>query len=201
MVERDNVFELQDYLAVLRRQRALVAAVAVLAAVAGALWFLVQTPEYEARAELTLERVRTAQDVSLNELLNPTGTVGNAEVQAATSREVAERAAGALGEGSATELRQQVTASAADDAPILRITAIDEDPAGAAAIADAFAQAFVEHRRDQAIETVLTAQQELETRAADLRAEISTVDAQLEELGAEPQPTGEIDPETGEEIL
>jgi polysaccharide biosynthesis transport protein len=200
MVERDNVFSLQDYLAVLRRQKGLVVLVAVLATVAGVVWFFLQTPQYQARAELTLERVRTAQDISLNELLNPTGTVGQAQVTAATSLDVAERAAQQLGRDDPEALRSKVSATADAELPILRITATDPDPATASAVADAFATAFVEYRRDEAIEAVLTTQQELEDRAADLRREVAEIDAEIESLGGAAEPTFETDPETGAQV-
>jgi polysaccharide biosynthesis transport protein len=200
LVEHDNVFSLQDYLAVLRRQKALLVLVAVLATVAGVVWFLLQTPQYQARAELTLERVRTAQDISLNELLNPTGTVGQAQVTAVTSQDVAERAAQQLGRDDPDALRAKVSAEADTELPVLRITATDPDPATAAAIADAFATAFVEYRRDESIEAVLTTQRELEDRAGDLRREIADIDAQIEELGGATEPTFEIDPDTGAQV-
>jgi uncharacterized protein involved in exopolysaccharide biosynthesis len=181
-VERDNVFSLQDYLAVLRRQRGLIALVAVFAAVGGAAWFLFQTPMYEARAELALERVRAAQDVSLNELLNPSGNVRDTDVDGATSASVAQSAAELLGRDDPSELRNQVRAEAVSDNRILRITATDPDPVTAAQIADAFATSFIEFRRQEAIDAVLLTQGELDQRASEIRSEISAVDAQIAAL-------------------
>jgi len=199
-VERDNVFSLQDYLAVLRRQRGMIVWVAVLATVAGLAWFLVQTPMYEARAELTLDRVRATQDVSLNELLNPSANVQDQDVSAATSPAVADLAADELGRGDPSRLLEQVRAEAVADNRILRVTASDPDPAAAAEIADAFATAFVEYRREQAIETVLSTRAELEERAEDLRAQISDVETELAALGFDANVTPELDPETGEPV-
>ena len=181
-MERDNVFSLQDYLAVLRRQRGLIALVTVFAAVGGAAWFLFQTPLYEARAELALERVRAAQDVSLNELLNPSGNVRDTDVDGATSASVAQSAAELLGRDDPSQLRDQVRAESVSDDRILRIIATDPDPVTAAQIADAFATSFIEFRRQEAVDTVLLTQGELEQRASEIRAEISVVDAQIAAL-------------------
>jgi polysaccharide biosynthesis transport protein len=192
-VERDNVFSLQDYLAVLRRQRGLIALTAVFAAVAGAVWFLLQTPMYEARAELALERVRAAQDVSLNELLNPSGNVRDTDVAGATSPSVAQSAAELLGRDDPSQLRTQVRAESVSEDRILRITATDADPVTAAQIADAFATAFIEYRRQEAVDTVLLTQGELDQRASEIREEISAVDAQIAALGIPPPETEEGD--------
>jgi polysaccharide biosynthesis transport protein len=181
-VERDNAISLQDYLAVLRRQRALIALVATFAALGGALWFVLQTPIYEAHAELALERVRAAQDVSLDELLNPSGNVRVSDLAGATSPAVAQAATESLGREDPTQLRNQVRAEAVLENQVLRITAADADPAAAAAIADAFATAFIEYRRQEAVDAVLLAQAELDQRASELRAEISAVNAQIAAL-------------------
>jgi len=200
-VERDNVFSLQDYLAVLRRQRGLIALIAVFAAVGGAVWFLLQTPMYEARAELALERVRAAQDVSLNELLNPSGNVRDTDVAGATSPSVAQSAAELLGRDDPSQLRTQVRAESVSEDRILRITATDADPVTAAQIADAFATSFIEYRRQEAVDTVLLTQGELDQRASEIREEISTVDAQIAALDI-PEPAveedGEAEGEAGE---
>ena len=197
-MERDNVFSLQDYLAVLRRQRGLIALVAVFAAVGGAAWFLLQTPEYEAQAELALERVRAAQDVSLNELLNPAGNVRDTDVDGATSATVAQSAAELLGRDDPSQLRTQVRAESVSDDRILRIIATDPDPMTAAQIADAFATSFIEYRRQEAVDTVLLTQGELDQRASEIRSEISRVDAQIAALDI-PDPVVEDEVADGEE--
>jgi polysaccharide biosynthesis transport protein len=197
-VEHEKVFSLGDYLAVLRRQRVTIVVIAFAAAALGVLWFLLQTPLYQAETELTLQPVRVTEDISLFDLLNPLGEpVGATEVQTATSREVAERATEALGRDDPAALQGRVSASADTEVPILRIRALDPDPATAAAIADAFAQAFLDHRRDETVETVRVSVAELETRETTLRASIEEVDAELRELGVDPEPPTEVDPESG----
>jgi polysaccharide biosynthesis transport protein len=189
-VERDTAFSLQDYVAVLRRQKVLIVVLTVAAAVGGAVWFLAQTPLYEARTELALDRVRAAQDVSLNELLNPTGNVRDQDVAGATSVAVANDAAAALGRSDPSDLRARVRAESVSDNRILRITATDADPVSAARIADAFAEAFIEYRRTEAVDAVLDTQEELDQRAREIRGEIASVDAQIAAL-AIPEPVVE----------
>lgn len=195
MERTDETLSLRDYVTVIRQQRRQIAVVTLVVTVLGLLAFLVQTPEYRARAELQLERVRTAQDISLSELLNPRGEIGEAEIAAAGSLEVAEEAAALLGRDDPGVLRSQVGVSVVEGTQRLRFDATDTDPETAAQVADAFATAFIEYRREQAIDSVAAVQGELEQRAAELRTELATLDAQIDEIAAAEQPAADPDDE------
>jgi polysaccharide biosynthesis transport protein len=185
-LDRDTTTSLQDYLSVLRRQRWLVLATALLVTLAGVGWFLTQTPIYEARTELILERVRTAQDITVQQLLAPTAIDGAAESAAAASLPVAERAAAILGRDDPATLQSQVDITVAEGSQVMRITATDADAFEAASIADAFGTAYIDYRQQEAVESLLGAQAEIDAQGDALRSEIATVDAELDDIGVDP---------------
>jgi polysaccharide biosynthesis transport protein len=177
--ERDDVISLQDYLTVLRRRRWLIVAVVVLTVLAAVGASLVQTPVYEAEAEVIVEPVRRAQDVTLEELLGPQNSFVETERLVVTSRPVATRAAEALGTGEVTDLLEDVRVEAVRDTRVVRILATSTDPVQAASTADAFATAYLDHRRSQAVDELLAAASTIESRANAIREDISAIDAQL----------------------
>jgi polysaccharide biosynthesis transport protein len=180
--DRDDVISLQDYLTVLRRRRWLIVAVVVLTVLAAVGASLVQTPVYEAEAEVIVEPVRRAQDVSLEELLGgQQNSFVETERLVVTSRPVATRAAEALGTSEVSELLEDVRVEAVRDTRVVRILATDTDPVQAASTADAFATAYLDHRRAQAVDELLAAAATIETRATAIREDIAAIDAQLED--------------------
>lgn len=175
-MERDDVISLQDYLVVLKRQRWIVLVTLVLVVVAAVGVSFAQTPLYEGRAEVVVEPVRRTQDASLEELLAPSRGAVETERLVMTSRAVAERAADRLEVENVTRLLDQVRVETVSDTRVVRVIATHEDPAAAAAIANAFTDAYLTLRRDQAVEELLGARESLEDRAADLRGRIAELD-------------------------
>jgi polysaccharide biosynthesis transport protein len=174
-VERDDVISLQDYLAVLRRQRWIVGAVTAIVVVAALAVSFAQTPVYEADAEVVVDPVRRSQDVSIEELLAPTENVVQTERLVVTSRPVAERVGEEVGM-SPSDALERIRVEAVADTRVMRIVADSTDPAAAADIANAFAAGYLDYRRDQALDEVLTARESLEERAAELREQIDELD-------------------------
>jgi polysaccharide biosynthesis transport protein len=182
--EREDVISLQDYLTVLRRRKWLIVAATVLTVAAAVAVSLVQTPLYEAETEVVVEPVRRTQDVSLEQLLQPQNSMVETERLVVTSRPVATRAAETVGATDVSRLLDKVAVEAIRDTRAVRIRVTDPDPVLAASIADAFAEGYLDYRRDQAVDELLAAGANLEGRAGDLRQEIAAIDAQLD--GEEP---------------
>lgn len=176
-MERDDVISLQDYLVVLKRQRWLILSTTLLVVVAAIGVSFAQTPQYEGEAEVVVERVRRTQDVSLEDLLAPSGAAVETERVVMQSRAVVERAAEALGTSDLSALSEQVRVESVRDTRVVRVIATDPDPARAADIANAFTDAYLGLRRDQAVDELLSARATLEDRAADLRQRIEQLDA------------------------
>ena len=180
----DDVVSLQDYLVVLNRQRLLIVLTTILVVVAAVGFSLAQTPVYEAQTEVAIERIRATGDVSLEELLAPTTTATETERVVMTSRAVAERVAASLGLDGPIEALEGVRVETVRDTRVLRVIASDTDPAAAAGKADAFATAYLDFRRDQAVDDILAARANIDERAAGLRAQIAELDAVLDETTA-----------------
>lgn len=176
MERDDDVISLQDYLVVLRRQRWLVLSTVVLVVVAALAVSFAQTPVYEAEAELVVEPVRRTQDATLEELLSPQNSVVQTERLVVTSRPVAERVVEMLGLADTTVALEDLRVEAVADTRVLRIVASDTDPSAAADRADAFAEAYLDFRRDTAVEGLLAAREDLDARAAALRAQIENLE-------------------------
>ena len=174
-MEREDTISLQDYLAVLRRQRWIVLSVTVLVVVVALGFSLAQTPIYDAQSEVVLEPVRRTQDVSLEELLLPQGDTVQTERLVVTSRPVADRVAEELGLEDASEALEDVRVEAVADTRVVRIVAEDPDPAAAAEKANAFATSYLAFRRDEAVDGLLEASSDLDERISSLREEIDDI--------------------------
>lgn len=175
-----NEFSLRDYLVVLRRQRWLIVAAAVIVAGVVTGVSLTQTPQYQAQTDLALERLRPVGDVTLEGVLSPSGPGLETERLFMTSRAVADRVADELGLADHRAALQGVDVSAVSGTRVLRISATNADPDAAVARANTFASAYLDARRDQAVDDVLAARANLEERAGRLRSEIAARDADLE---------------------
>ena len=177
----DDVISLRDYLIVLRRQRWVIAVTTVLVVAAAVAVSLVQTPIYEAEADVVVEPLRRTQDVTLEQLLVPSAAVVETERVIMLSRPVTERVIERLGAGDPQELREQVRVEVVRDTRVVRVIAADPDPVAAASIANAYAESYLDYRRNQAVEELLAARANLEQRADQLREQIEALDAQIDQ--------------------
>jgi polysaccharide biosynthesis transport protein len=171
-----DVISLQDYLVVLKRQRLLIVATVILVVVAALGVSFAQTPIYESASEVVVEPVRRTQDVSLEDLWYQANAV-ETERRVITSRPVAQRAAEELGLEDPRTALDGIRVETVADTRVVRIIASDVDPSAAAEKANAVANAYLAHRRAEAVEGIVAARTDLEERAASLRNEIAEMDA------------------------
>ena len=202
-----EVISLRDYLAVLRRQRWIVLLVTVLVVVAALAFSFAQTPIYESETELVVDPVRQSAEADLERLLSPGDAQVETERRVITSRPVAERAAEALDVDDTRELLRDVDVQSVPDTRVVRVIARDPDPEAAAATSDALAAAYLDHRREEAVEQLLAGQRDVEQRAAQLREELAQLDDTAEtgddieiELDDEGEPVGDIDAGADDEV-
>ena len=174
-MERDDTISLQDYLVVLRRQRWLIVAVVVLVVAVAMAASFAQTPRYEAEAQVAVEPVRRSQDFGLEQLQTQRDLV-QTERLVVTSRPVAERVVEELGLPDPTTALEDLRVEAVGDTRVVRIIAVDIDPEAAVARANAFADAYLDYRRDEALDNLLAARTSLDERSAELREEIAALD-------------------------
>ena len=92
----DDTLDLRDYLAVLRRRRWLVVLVTLVVTATAVGVSLLQTPMYEATADVLVEPVRRSEDTTLQSILLGDSAV-ETERRVITSRPVTERVIDDLG--------------------------------------------------------------------------------------------------------
>jgi capsular polysaccharide biosynthesis protein len=164
--------EVPRYAASLRRSLGLIAAI-VLSMSATVFFVSTALPErYEATARMVLDDRAVGTDAADVQAVGRRLATVRALV---TTRDVRTRAATRLQSETADSLENKVSASVDPDANIVDVHAADDTAAGAAAIANAVAQAFIARER------VAERQRAARTRQVllrDLRAAASTLEAQ-----------------------
>ena len=170
--------ELQDYWRTVRRRwRLVLGSVLVVLAVAG-VWTWTVTPMYASETRIFVSTSQADENSAYTGNLFATQRVAS-YADLVTSNQLAERVAAELGDAEASDLREQVSASAVPETVLLEITATDADPERARDIAQAYAeqlQALVE---------------ELETPRGTASAVVKATlidDAQVPESPESPQP-------------
>ncbi len=167
--EQGGELGLRDYLQVLRRRKGNIALAILLVTVPTVVLSLLQTPLYAGRSELLLlpRSSETLFDPNSGVRNDPAREVQN-EIRILTSQPV--RAAVRAQLGSAPKV------SAAPDGltDLIQVTAKDPDPKRAANLANAYSSAYIEYRRKQAVDDVLAASQQVQSKIADLQKQIDT---------------------------
>src|SRR5512132_581023 len=168
-MEPAGSLELGDYVAALRRQWPLLVLVTLLAVGVATIWSFRQTPVYQATASVLVNPLRTSQSppgARPDQLINMTN-----EKQLALSVPVAEAAGKSL-RSSATpgELLEHVSAEVPTDSQILRISYLDTAPLTAQRRANAFAQAYLDYRKDAVVTQVAKVHKILTNQLNDLSA-------------------------------
>jgi capsular exopolysaccharide synthesis family protein len=172
----EGSIDLRDFLeAVVRRKRLVVIVVVAVTALA-ALYSYTRTSSYTAtslvlvRPTLTnpLEPVRV-EDISLQ-----------TEIRIATSGDVAELARQKMGtDDSVTTLLKHVSVTAPAETTILEFTYSDPDRRTAQLGAQSFAEAYLEFKENEAIDSIDARTTTLDERIADLDKEIESLDNQI----------------------
>jgi polysaccharide biosynthesis transport protein len=205
-VDDTEVISLRDYLLVLRRQRWVVLLVTVLVVVAALVFSFTQTPIYESETELIVDPIRRSEEANLEEMLRPQDAQVETERLVVTSRPVTERAAEELGIEDPGELRRNIQVQAVPDTRVVRIVSQHPDPEAAAARSNALAEAYLAHRRSQAVDAMLAGQQDVERRANELREQLEELggadagDLDEVELDEEGEPVGDIEAGSDDEV-
>ena len=161
--------ELKDYLNVLRRRKGVVAlAVAVVVGVALLASFL-QTPVYQGAAEILLQPRASESLFNQNslQLSDPERTL-QTEIRVIKSQPV--RAAVQQKIGSAPK----ITAGGVSNTNTILIRANSTDSKQAAAIANAYANAYIDYRRKQVVNDLLAAANEIQKQVTALQRQVDT---------------------------
>ncbi|MBI4259104.1 MAG: polysaccharide biosynthesis tyrosine autokinase [Actinobacteria bacterium] len=168
--------QLAQLLAVLRRRVPSIAVGAVLFTATALTLSVQQTPMYLSTAKVLVQPVSLVPGQSVASLAPNLDT----EKELAASAPVAELAAGDVGfEGEPEALVEQLSVEVVTATEILEIGYLDPDPARAQRMAQAFADAYLESRRQQALDDLLAASASVRKRIESLNAEVEAIDQQL----------------------
>jgi capsular exopolysaccharide synthesis family protein len=166
-MEPTGSLELGDYLTALRRQWPLLVLVTLLAVGVAAVWSLRQTPVYQATASVLVNPLRTSPSPPAarpDQLVNMTN-----EKQLALSAAVAEGARKLLGSSATPDkLLEHVSAEVPADSQIVKISYRDTARQTAQRGANAFAQAYLDYRKNAAVTQVRSVRKILTDRLNDL---------------------------------
>ena len=165
--ESSSELGLRDYLRIIGGRKQLIVVVVLLVVVPAVVFSLLQTPQYEGRAELLLQprNSETLFDPTTGVRADPARQVQNeirilssAPVQAAVREQV----------GAAPKVK--ATAIGATD--IIRVAARSTDPQRAALLANTYANTYIDYRRKQAVDDVLASSQQVQGKITELQRQI-----------------------------
>ena len=165
--------ELRDYLRVLRRRKGVIAICTLLVLGVALAFSLLQTAVYAGEAQILL------QPRSTDSLFDPqTGqtaadrerSVRN-ELLVIESAPVREAVRGQIGTA------PDVSAIPRDQTDVVQVRAESTDARRASEVANAYARAYIDFRRKQAIDDLLSAAQEIQTKVDDLQRQIDPLPA------------------------
>lgn len=165
--------DLRHYLRVVRRRKWTVAFAASVVVVTAVVASLLQTPLYAAEAELLLRpdprEDALTESVSNRDLARALPT----EIRLLQSRPVRNRVRDRLGFAPPVVVKQ------VGNTEFLAIRAAHADAETAAAIATAYAEEYIDYRRDQAVEALVAVSERVQAEIAADQREIDALTAQL----------------------
>lgn len=166
---------LADYARTILARWKLVAAITVLALLAGLAAVLVVGQQATARTDLNLNVISTDP---FNGTRSASGLVdAQTEVQIARSSSVAEAAAEELGDITPQELRQAADVELAGEGTVIRISYTADTAAQATERSDAIAAAYLDYRAAQAEARRQSLLQQVDERLEDLRQQLADANA------------------------
>jgi polysaccharide biosynthesis transport protein len=166
--------ELRDYLTVLRRRKLVVATTTVAVVTLALTASFLQTKTYKAGAELLLQP-RASERIFAPEQ-DPTQRTDrqaqvDTEIQVMKSRSVKSAVADQL------HMSASVSIAPKGATDVVTISATSSDPAQAARIANVYADVYIKTRRQQAIDDLLAAATQVQSKLADIDQQLSDLDA------------------------
>jgi capsular exopolysaccharide synthesis family protein len=166
----NNELELRDYLGVVRRRRAIIALATIMVMATALVASFLQTPVYQGTAQILLQPRSTESpfDEQTGERRDPERAV-QTEIEVMKSEPVRAQVKQLLGAA------PKVSAGPVGETDVIEIRAQSTNPQQAAAISNAYANAYIGFRRKQAVDDVLAASTEIQRKVTDLQAQIDAI--------------------------
>jgi polysaccharide biosynthesis transport protein len=186
----EGTLNLQEFLASIRRRRWLVLAVTLLVTGLAALYSFTRAPVYTASASVLLRPVLTNPlDTDASDQISlPT------EIKVATSAAVADIARQLIGFSAPTVpwLLDHVSVAAPEEAQILEIAYSDSDPHMAQSGAQAFADAYLQFKRQQALDSIASHSSTVQDEIEKLDQEMTVLSQRMAALDPRTPPWQEL---------
>ena len=162
--------ELRDYLRVLRRRKITIALTTLVVVGAALAYSFLQTPVYEAAAEVLVQAPTSEQ------ILTPNANRGadaqrsiDTEIKVLESRNIKNAVRQKLGRV------PDVSASTAGTTDVIAVSVRGTNASRAAKDANTYAQTYLDTRRKQTVDDLLSAGQEVQSRIVDLQHQIDAI--------------------------
>ena len=179
MQEGQGGGELREYLKVLRRRKGIIV-LALLTVVGAALGVsFMQTPVYQASAELLLQSKSTASLFGLGG-----SSAGDQARSVATQIQVIQTAPIRAEVRKRIGIAPPLSVAQVEATDVIRLTATSTKPRIAAVVPNTYAQAYIDLRRSQNLEDLAAVAQQVQGKVNDLQKQIDAL----------PQPGAKVDP-------
>jgi capsular exopolysaccharide synthesis family protein len=171
----DDAIDLREYVAVLRRRIWLILVILIFFTGLAGSYSFTRTPMYTALAEVLIQPTTASSQFRPDQLVSL-----DTETRLAKSAPVAEIAKETLRSPlSIPQLLKKVGVTTLQDALVLDISYTDGNAKASAAGADAFANAYLEYKRDRAVDAATTARQGIEHEINELLSQRDKLDRQV----------------------
>jgi polysaccharide biosynthesis transport protein len=172
-------FELRSFLETFRRRRVTLALITLGVVACAGVFSLLQTRIYEASAEVLILPRDTESVFSTNSPSRNTATpTVETEVRVLRSDPVRTAVRAALGS------IPPVTAGRIGETEVMRVSATSTQPRRAARVANAYARAYVDFRKSQAVGDLASASRSIQDKIKALQSQIDALDKQLASTSA-----------------
>jgi succinoglycan biosynthesis transport protein ExoP len=168
----DAEMTLRDYARVVNRRKSVVIASVLLCTLVAIGLTALQTPIYSASSEV-LVQPRGQDGLFESQVVNLNERAIQTEIQVIEGQAVRERVQADLG---LTDEPPEADAASVGDTDVISITVRDANADNSAILADAYATAYIDVRREQSVDALLAASAEVQTAIDDLQAEIDSLD-------------------------
>ncbi|HVE94875.1 MAG TPA: polysaccharide biosynthesis tyrosine autokinase [Acidimicrobiales bacterium] len=168
---------LREYLRIIRRRKRTILAIPVLVGTASVGLSLLQPNVYEGRAEVLLQNRLGDSIFGQNLQQQQQNKIAQTEIRVLKSSPVRVKVRDKLGSA------PKISANPIPETDLFEVRARSRDPEMAARIANEYVRAYIQFRRSQAIEDLLVASEEIQSRVTTLAREIDTISAEIANAG------------------
>ncbi|WP_334140974.1 polysaccharide biosynthesis tyrosine autokinase [Rhabdothermincola sp.] len=170
--------ELRDYLRILQRRKLVIIIVTAVCTAAALVLSFLQTPLYAATAKILIQKQSLSTGFEQSSGRITPDLAGEIEQQFFNGQAVRDLARDRLG------FPANASASVVGRGAVLQVRAVSPDAQRAAEIANAYAQAYIDARREGMLREYLATAEAIQGKVADLDAKIEELDAQLARLSS-----------------